>query len=163
MLNPRSDITNETEASIMNMPFGRLARALLLTGGIATALALPSLVGAPLMPSNAGQTARVALAAPAADNDSNGIETADSNDDSDERNIEGQVLELHSDTNPPEVLIGTLGENVWARIYNDQLNRSGIEVGDYVHLQGEFGEHNIFDAYQVNVDSKYGDNGNDND
>lgn len=148
----------------MNMPFGRLARALLLTGGIATALALPSLAGAPLMPSSAGQHARIALAAPAADNDSSsGSEANESNDNSDERNLEGQVLELHADLNPPEVLIGTLGENVWARIYNDQVNRSGIAVGDYVHLQGEFGEFNIFDAYEVNVDQKYGNNGNDND
>jgi len=144
----------------MNMPFGRLARAMLLTGGIATAIALPSIAGAPFMPSATMDGPRIALAAPAASNDNNDDKT---NDNSDERNLEGQVLELHADLNPPEVLVGTLGENVWARLYNDQLKRSGIGVGDYVHLQGEFGEHNIFDAYQVNVDERYGDNGNDND
>ena len=144
----------------MNMPFGRLARALLLTGGIATAIALPSIAGAPFMPAAATDGARVALAAPAAKNDNNDDK---SNDNSEERNLVGQVLELHSDLNPPEALIGTLGENVWARLYNDQLKRSGIAVGDYVHLRGEFGAHNIFDAYQVDVDQKFSDNGNDND
>ena len=133
----------------MTKPFGRLARALLLAGGIATAIALPAIVGAPLMPTSAAQGPRIALAAPAASNDNNDDK---SNDNSEERNLVGQVLELHSDLNPPEALIGTTGENVWARIYNDQLKRSGIRVGDYVHMRGEFGKFNIFDAYQVDVD-----------
>jgi hypothetical protein len=144
----------------MSVNFGRLARALLLTGGIATALALPSLAGTPLMPSANGG-ANLAFAAPAmGDNDNNADET---NDNSDERNIEGQVLELYEDMNPPEALIGMVGGNVWARMYNEQLERSGIDLGDYVHMQGEYGEHGIFDAYQVNVIDKAGDNGNDND
>ena len=144
----------------MTMPFGRLARALLLAGGIATAIALPAIAGAPLMPTSAAQGPRIALAAPAAGNDNNDDK---SNDNSEERNLVGQVLELHTDLNPPEALVATLGENVWARIYNDQLKKSGVQVGDHVHMQGEFGKFNIFDAYQVDVDARYGDNGNDND
>lgn len=144
----------------MNVIFGRFARALLLAGGIATAIALPSIVGTPLMPSNDAPSARVALAAPAADNDGNDDPT---NDNSDERNIEGQVIELHEDMSPPEALIGMVGGDVWARLYNDQLHNSGIGLGDYVHMQGEYGEHGIFDAYQVNVidDGDDNDNGDD--
>jgi hypothetical protein len=145
----------------MSVNFGRVARALLLTGGIATAIALPSLTGTPLMPSNAEPSARIAMAAPAADNDGNDDPT---NDNSDERNIEGQVIELHEDTSPPEALVGMVGGNVWARLYNNQLHNSGVGVGDYVHMQGEYGDHGIFDAYQVNVIDRWdGDNGNDND
>jgi hypothetical protein len=144
----------------MSMNVGRLARALLLTGGIATALALPTLAGTPLTPSQNTARANLAFAAPALDNDGNDDPT---NDNSDERNIEGQVLELHESRNPPEALIGMVGGNVWARMYNDQLHRSGIDLGDYVHMQGEYGEHGIFDAYQVNVIDHAGDNGNDND
>ncbi|MCC7367133.1 MAG: hypothetical protein IT306_01850 [Chloroflexi bacterium] len=140
----------------MRTSFGRWARALLLTGGIATALALPSIAGTPLFPTDGG--ARVVMAAPAQSNDNNDDKT---NDNSEERNIEGQVLELHKDTNPPEALIGMVGGNVWARIYNDQLNRSGISLGDYVHMQGEYGAHGIFDAYQVNVIDDGDDNDND--
>lgn len=139
----------------MNMPFGRFARALLLTGGIATVLALPSLAGAPLMPANSVDNARVALAAPASDNNDD-----ETNDNGEERNIEGQVLQIRTDVNPPLVLIGLLGEDVWARLYNDQLNQSGIAVGEYVYLQGEFSEFNIFDAYQVDVHES-DDNDND--
>lgn len=143
----------------MSVNFGRLARALLLTGGLATALALPSIAGTPLFPSDASTSARVVMAAPSLDNDGNDDPT---NDNSDERNIEGQVLELNKNSDPPMALIGMVGGPVWARIYNDQLNRSGIGRGDYVHMQGEYGEKGVFDAYQVNVE-QYSDNGNDND
>jgi hypothetical protein len=143
----------------MNVSFGRFARALLLTGGIAIAVALPSFVGTPLMPSNADPGARIAMAAPAQDNDNNDDPT---NDNSDERNIEGSVIELDDKESPPRALVGMVGGDVWARLYNDQLQRSGVSVGDYVHMQGEYGEHGIFDAYQVDVLDRGGDD-NDND
>jgi len=142
----------------MSVNFGRLARALLLTGGIATALALPSIAGIPLFPADASTSARIVMAAPAQSNDNNDDKT---NDNSEERNIEGQVLELDKKSNPPMALIGMVGGNVWARIYNDQVNRSGIGLGDYVHMQGEYGEKGIFDAYQVNVIDDDDDNDND--
>jgi hypothetical protein len=144
----------------MSVNIGRLARALLLTGGIATALALPTIAGTPLIPSPNSAGANLAFAAPAmGDNDNNADPT---NDNSDERNIEGQVLELYADMDPPEALIGMVGGNVWARLYNEQYERSGIDLGDYVHMQGEYGEHGIFDAYQVDVVDDYdGDNDND--
>src|SRR5687768_8695390 len=125
----------------MSVEYGRLARALLLAGGIATAVALPSIAGTPLMPGSGPGQANVAMAAPAYDNDNNDDPT---NDNSDERNIEGQVLELHDDMSPPEALVGMVGGNVWARLYNEQLERSGIGVGDYVHMQGEYSDHGIF-------------------
>ena len=142
----------------MSMTVGRLARALLLTAAIVTVIALPSLVGTPLMPQNGDPGARVAMAAPASDNDGNDDPT---NDNSDERNIEGQVIELHGDTSPPEALVGMVGGNVWARLYNNQLHNSGVSVGDYVHMQGEYSDHGIFDAYQVNVIDDGDDNDND--
>jgi hypothetical protein len=56
-----------------------------------------------------------------------------------------------------------VGGNVWARLYNDQLHNSGVGMGDYVKMQGEYSDHGIFDAYQVNVTDRFdGDNGNDN-
>ena len=143
----------------MNNAFGRWARVLLLAGGIATVMALPAFAGTPLTPQSADTGARIALAAPAADNDGNDDPT---NDNSDERNIEGQVIELHEDTSPPEALVAMVGGDVWARIYNNQIHNSGVGVGDYVHMQGEYAEHGIFDAYQVNVLDRCCDD-NDND
>jgi hypothetical protein len=149
------------EGDIMSVTFGRLARALLLAGGIATAIALPAIAGTPLMPSSAGPTAHVVLAAPAADNDNNNGDRT--NDNSEERNIEGQILEIHENTSPPQALVGMVGGNVWARLYKNQLHDSGMGMGDYVKMQGEYSDHGIFDAYQVNVvDRCCNDNGNDN-
>ena len=154
----------------MGMTFGRLACALLLTAGIATALALPSLVGTPLLPAHGDPSARIAMAAPASDNDGNDDPT---NDNSDERNIEGQIIRLYEKgAVPPDelagmpggdgwALVGMVGGDVWARIYNDQLHNSGARVGDYVEMQGEYSDHGIFDAYQVNVIDDGDDNDND--
>jgi hypothetical protein len=143
------------------MPFGRLARALLLTGGIATAIALPSIAGTPLKPSSDGPSAKVVLAAPAlGDNDNHGDKT---NDNSEERNIEGQILDLNDKTDPPEALVGMVGGNVWARLYDHQLKKSGMGLGDYVKMKGEYSDHGKFDAYQVDVvDRCCNGNGNDN-
>ena len=154
----------------MGVTPGRLARALLLAGGIVAALALPSLVGTPLIPANGDPGARIAMAAPAWDNDNNGDPT---DDDSDERNIEGQIVTLYEKgaVLPAELagmpggdgwaLVGMVGGDVWARVYDDQLRKSGARVGDYVKMQGEYVAHGIFDAYQVNVVDD--GNGNDDD
>jgi len=148
----------------MSLKYGRLARALLLAGGITTAIALPTIAGTSLMPSAVGANAHVALAAPANGNDNNDDM---SNDNSEERNIEGQILEINEKSNPPEALVGMVGGNVWARLYNDQLHNSGVDLGDYVKMQGEYSDHGIFDAYHVDVtdrgNSDNGDNSDDND
>ena len=46
----------------MSVQYGRIARALLLAGGITTAIALPAISGTPLMPSASGAGSNVVLA-----------------------------------------------------------------------------------------------------
>ena len=141
----------------MNPSIGRVVRALLLVGGIALAAASFASTSS-ISPSS------VAFAVPADNRNQNENHNNDlgSDDNNAERQLRGQVLELHDEMSPPEVLIGTTGENVWARLYNDQLHRSGIGLGDYVRLQGEYSDHGIFDAYEVDVQDRCCDNGNDN-
>src|SRR3954469_4813382 len=136
---------------LMRDNIGRIARAILLAGGIPPAVALPAIAGTPLLPSSAGAGPTIPLAAPAQkhrDNDNSGDRT---NDNSDERNIEGSIVEINESTNPPQAFVGMVGGGVWARIYNDQIHNSGAAVGDYVKMQGEYAEHGIFDAYQIDV------------
>jgi hypothetical protein len=160
--------------------FGRLTRALLVVGVIAGAIALPAVVGTPFMPVYDGSSARVALAAPALQDDDDDDGNDDpTNDNSDERNIEGQVIWLHEGPTPPadaaiehcggvvsggdgSARVGMVGGDVCARIYNNQIHNSGIRVDDYVEMQGEYVEHGIFDAYQINVRDR-GSDDNDND
>ena len=138
---------------------GRLARSIAVVGIVT--FAAVGLAG----PRNMSVTP-VALAGVAQDNgnDNNDDRT---NDNSEERILRGQVLEIWPDQNPPELLIGTIGENVWARVYNEQIPRNGLQVGDHVRLQGEYGRSNVFDAYDIDVTDRCCDrpngNGNDND
>jgi hypothetical protein len=149
----------------MTSSYRRLAGALLLAAGVTAAFALPAIAGTPLLPSQRGQGLHIALAAPALNGNGNGNgNNHDLGDDnSEERNIEGQILEINEDTSPPRALVGMAGGNVWARLYNHQLERSGLNNGDYVKMQGEYSDHGIFDAYNVDVvDRCCNDNGNGN-
>ena len=88
---------------------------------------------------------------PAFGKDNNDDPTGDDNNE--ERELRGQVIELHEDRTPPQALVATLGEDVWANLYNDQLHRSGIRQGDHVRMQGEYNKC-VFDAYQVDVQDR---------
>ena len=144
----------------MGSTFGRWVRAALIVGGIAVGAA--TWMTTPGV-SPAGVT--VALADPALKKDTNENHNNDlgSDDNNDERRLRGQVIELHEDRNPPEALVATTGENVRARLYNDQLHRSGVRLGDAVRMQGEYNK-GVFDAYEVDVQDRCcpGPNGNGN-
>ncbi len=135
---------------------GRLARSLALVGIVAFA-------GIGLAGPRDTSLTPVAFASVAQAN-SNDNNDDRSNDNSEERQLRGQVLEIWADMDPPEILVATLGENVWARVYNEQIPRNGLNVGDHVRLQGEYGEKNIFDAYEIDVTDRCcgGPNSNDN-
>ena len=140
--------------------FGRLARSIAVVGIVA--FAGIGLAG----PRDVGMTP-VALAGVSQQNDNDGNDDP-TDDDSDERILRGQVLEIWTppsgETRPPEILVATTGQNVWARVYNDQIPRTALNVGDHVRLQGEH-QGGVFDAYEVDVTDRCCDspNGNDND
>jgi hypothetical protein len=133
----------------MGSSFGRWVRVALIVGGIA--------VGAGTWMATPGISpdgVQVALAGPALkDSNENHNNDLGSDDNNEERLLKGQVIELHDELNPPEALVATTGENVWARLYNDQLHRSGVRPGDAVRMQGEYNK-GVFDAYQVDVQDR---------
>ena len=137
---------------------GRLARSIAVVGIVT--FAAVGLAG----PRDVSMTP-VALAGVAQQNqnDNNDDRT---NDNSDERIVRGQVLEIWPDLNPPEILVATIDENIWSRVYNEQIPRTALNVGDHVRLQGEYGQRGIFDAYEIDVTDRCCDgpnsNGNDN-
>ena len=148
----------------MGNSFGPWARTVLLVGMIA-------LGGmSTLAVQGTSPTARsIAFAGPAyKDNNENHNNDLGSDDNNDERQLRGQVLELHDELSPPEALVATTGENVWARLYNDQLHRSGVRAGDHVKMRGEYNK-GVFDADEVDVQDRccpgpnnHNGNGNDN-
>ena len=130
----------------MGSTFGRWVRVALIVGGIA--------VGAGTWMTTPGISPTGvphALAGPALrDTNENHNNDLGSDDNTEERVLKGQVLELHDDLNPPEALVATTGENVWARIYKNQVHDSGVRAGDHVKMRGEYNK-GIFDAYEVDV------------
>jgi hypothetical protein len=129
----------------MGNSFGRWARALLLVGVIALAA-----TGFMSVPGASPNATSVAFAGPALD-DNNDDPTGDDNNA--ERELQGQVIDFYPDLSPPEILVATTHESVWARLYNEQLERSGVRMGDHVRLQGEYNK-GVFDAYEVDVQDR---------
>ena len=80
----------------------------------------------------------------------------DQEDEREDRNLEGQVIELYPDRNPPELVVAQLGGNVTARMLKtDEIAIWGVKVGDYVHLNGEY-DRGVFDANELTVTERFG-------
>ena len=69
--------------------------------------------------------------------------------------MHGLLLQHGPARSPPRRAHRGYGDAILRRT---QLHNSGVGVGDYVHMQGEYGDHGIFDAYQVNVIDDVDDN-----
>jgi hypothetical protein len=96
----------------------------------------------------------------ASDDNDNRHSTA-SEDDGEERNLEGQVIELYSDREPPEMVVAQLGGDITARVLKtDEIAIWGVQVGDYVHLQGEY-DGGVFNANSLDVTERFGAADND--
>ena len=98
----------------------------------------------------------------ASDKDDNHHKNNSNEDDREDRNLEGQVIELYPDRNPPEMVVAQLGGNVTAQILKtDEIALQGVKVGDYVHLSGEY-DKGVFYSDAIDVTERYGAAGNDN-
>ena len=78
----------------------------------------------------------------------------DRNQDEDEdHTLNGQVLEINTDKNPPEMIVGTIdGEALVRVLKTDEIALNGVKVGDYVELNGEKLDELLFEAAQISVD-----------
>jgi len=129
----------------------RIARTLSLAAVVAVAFtALP--VATSVIP------APVALAS---DDNDNHHRDKSSEDDGEDRNLEGQVIALFPDRDPPEMVVAQLGGDTTAKILKtDEIAIWGVKVGDYVHLQGEY-DRGVFNANSLDVTERYGSADND--
>jgi hypothetical protein len=97
----------------------------------------------------------VALAADS-DKDDDDDRDEENEDDREDRNLEGQVVEMYPDRNPPELVVAQLDGNITARIWKtDEIAIQGVQVGDHVHLSGEY-EKGVFYADAIDVTERYG-------
>jgi hypothetical protein len=76
--------------------------------------------------------------------------------DDDDRVAEGQVLAIDASADPPELLVGTGdGEMVVKLLKTDEIALTGVNVGDYVRLEGEKIHELLFEAQQLDVSERY--------
>ncbi len=123
---------------------GRLLRSLVLIGMVAIAG-----VGLTAQP-DIGLTS-VALAGVAQGNENSDNNDDPTDDNSEERVLRGQVIEIMPDMDPPMLVVAAArDELISVRVYNEQIPRNGLNQGDHVRLQGEYNR-GIFDAYEIDV------------
>lgn len=129
----------------------RLGQTLLLVAAIAVALA-----GLTAMPSAPTALAGVAYG----DNDNDG----DTNEDDEDRFLRGQVIAINEGLNPPELTVANVDGDVRVILYKtDEIARNGVQVGDYVRLDGAKESTLLFFATNIDVTEKFGESDNDND
>jgi hypothetical protein len=141
----------------------RLGRALLfgaaiVTGTSALAVTVPG----------AGVSVRVAEAV-VAQKDDNDKKDKDKNknrgsDDDEDHVVRGQVLEIDTIKDPPELIMGSVdGKTVIRVLKTDEIAINGIRLGDYIQANGEKHSEVLFDATQLSVSEHYGEGNTDND
>src|SRR5215210_6684353 len=62
------------------------------------------------------------------------------------------VLEMNTDKNPPEIIVGTVDGRALVRVLKtDEIDRNGVGIGDYVELTGEKINEQLFEATEISV------------
>jgi hypothetical protein len=66
--------------------------------------------------------------------------------------LNGQVLEVREEKDPPELIVGTVDGRALIRVIKtDEITRNGVGVGDFVELTGEKINELLFEATEISV------------
>ena len=81
----------------------------------------------------------------------------DKNNDHDEDHVlNGQVLEINTIKDPPELIVGSVDGPAIVRVLKtDEIAMNGVGVGDYVELTGEKINEQLFEATEISVSQHY--------
>jgi hypothetical protein len=146
------------------MPISRLwsiGRAVLL-GLVVTSVTTAVM---PLLPMNQQATVEASVAFDK-DDDKDKDEEKERREkaENEDRVINGQVLEIDTLKNPPELIIGSVdGQTVVRVMKTDEIALNGIHLGDYIEADGEKIHEQLFEATQLTVSSRYSDDVTEND
>jgi ribosomal protein L9 len=81
-----------------------------------------------------------------------------------DRVMNGQVLEINSLKDPPELIVGSVdGQTVIRVLKTDEIVRNGVHLGDYIQANGEKISELLFEATELSVSARYGADISDND
>lgn len=129
------------------------------------ALALTASVALPLLPGDQQPTAVASVLADRGDSkDKDKEKEKKEKEQNADRVINGQVLEIDTLKNPPEVIIGSVdGQTVIRVLKTDEIALNGVRLGDYIQADGEKLHEQLFEATQLSVSSRYAGELSDND
>jgi hypothetical protein len=111
---------------------------------------------------------RVAEASVVADKKDDKKEKKDTRKHDDDRGedfvMNGQVLEINTKKDPPEMVLGTVDGRAVVRVLKtDEIVRNGVGVGDYVEVTGEKINELLFEATAISVGERASASSSDND
>jgi ribosomal protein L12E/L44/L45/RPP1/RPP2 len=70
--------------------------------------------------------------------------------------LNGQVLEIDTHKDPPEMVVGTVDGHARVRVLKtDEIAVNGVGVGDYVELTGEKINELLFEATEISVGQRF--------
>lgn len=76
--------------------------------------------------------------------------------------LNGQVLEIDTHKDPPEMVVGTVDGRTRVRVLKtDEIARNGVRVGDSVELTGEKINELLFETTEISVSERLGGPGAD--
>jgi hypothetical protein len=76
--------------------------------------------------------------------------------DEQDRVLNGQVLDINTLKEPPELIVGSVdGETVVRVMKTDEIARNGIHLGDYIQADGNKVHEQLFEADQLSVSERY--------
>ena len=87
------------------------------------------------------------------DNDDSGNQ---GNDDDEDHNLNGQVLQINTLKDPPELVLASTDGDVLVRVFKtDEIALNGIGLGDHITARGEKVHEQLFEAQELSVAEHY--------
>jgi ribosomal protein L9 len=99
------------------------------------------------------------------DKDKNKEKERREKEQNEDRVINGQVLEIDTLKDPPEIILGSVdGKTVIRVLKTDEIARNGVRLGDFIQADGEKLNEQLFEATQLSVSEHFSaiDTENDN-
>ena len=76
--------------------------------------------------------------------------------ENEDRVINGQVLDIDTLKDPPEIILGSVdGQTVVRVLKTDEIARNGVGLGDFIEADGEKVHEQLFLATQLSVSEHY--------
>ncbi|MCC7369180.1 MAG: hypothetical protein IT306_12195 [Chloroflexi bacterium] len=77
-------------------------------------------------------------------------------DDDEDHTLNGQVLEIDTLKDPPELVLGSVdGLTVIRVLKTDEIAINGVRLGDYIQAKGEKQSEVLFEATELSVSEHY--------